>query len=256
VAFVALFGTAAARTGDPQELYVAGNYQEAIDAGIAQGTASGFAVAAHAALANATIRAPCLDCIARAEGLARHAIALDAKLPEGHLYFAVALGYEARIRGPVVARAKGLVEEAKTNLDAALAADPNNARVLAALGGWNIAIVSKGGATLGRWLYGASLDEGMKDFARAFRAAPEDVALPYQYALSLASYDAVEHRREIEMSLSRVIGGKPATAYDSLTQARARALLRLLKTNNSDSFQHLVRQYQGYASGDATGSPR
>jgi tetratricopeptide (TPR) repeat protein len=237
-------------------LYVAGNYQAAIEAGVAQGTASGFAVAAHAALATATIRAPCLDCIARAEGLARRAIALDSRLAEGHLYFAVALGYEARIRGSVVARMKGLVEEAKKNLDAALAADPNNARVLAALGGWNIAIVSKGGATLAGWLYGASLDDGMKDFARAFRIAPQDVALPYQYALSLSGLDAVGHREEIERSLSRVISGTPATAYDSLTQGRARELLHLLKTNDSEAFQRLVRQYQGYASGDVTGSPR
>jgi len=126
--------------------------------------------------------------------------------------------------------------------------------VLAALGGWNIAIVSKGGATLGHWLYGASFGEGMKDFARAFRAAPQDVALPYQYALALAGYDAVGYRSEIEVSLSRVIGGKPMTAYDSLTQARARALLRLLNANDSEAFQRLVRQYQGYA--DVTGSPR
>jgi tetratricopeptide (TPR) repeat protein len=256
IAFFASIAGAFAAPPTPQALYTAGKYQAAIDAGVAQGTAPGFAVAAHAAVADATIRAACLDCIERAEGFARRAIALDPKLPEGHLYLAIALGYEARIRGPVRARIRGLVEQAKANLDEALAADPNNARVLAALGGWNIAVVSKGGATLARWLYGASLGEGMKDFTRAFRAAPQDVALPYQYALSLASYDAVGYRSEIEMSLSRVIGGNPMTAYDSLTQARARELLRVLKADDSEAFQRLVRRYQGYAMADATGSPR
>ena len=256
IALLVFAGSAsAAASADPQDLYAAGKYQMAIEAGGSQGTASSLAVAAHATLAETTLRGlPCLECIGRAEAFARRAIALDPKLPEGHLYLAVALGYEARIRGAVAARLRGLVEEAKTHLDAALAADPDNARVLAALGGWNIAVAGKAGDTLAHWLYGASFNEGMKDFARAFRLAPQDIALRYQYALSLSGYDAATYRKEIETSLSRVIAGKPATAYDSESQKRARELLRILKTNDMDAFQQTVRRYQGYP--DATDSPR
>ena len=94
----------------------------------------------------------------------------------------------------------------------------------------------------------------MKDFARAFHLAPQDIALRYQYALSLSAYDAAGYRREIETSLSRVFEGKPATAYDFDSQKRARELLRLLKANDMDGFQQTVRRYQGYP--NATDSPR
>jgi tetratricopeptide (TPR) repeat protein len=246
IAFFAFTSTAvSAAADDPQQLYAAGKYQAAIDAGVAQGNASGLAIAAHASLADSTLRSgPCLECIERAETYALRAVALEPKLPEGHLYLAVALGYEARMRGAVVARLRGLVEEAKANLDAALAADPNNARVLAALGGWNIAVVSKAGDSLAHWLYGASFSEGMKNFARAFRLAPQDIALRYQYALSLSGYDAVTFHKEIDASLSRVVEGKSATAYDAETQKRAHELLRLLKANGTDAFQQAVRRYQ------------
>jgi tetratricopeptide (TPR) repeat protein len=248
IALLAFAGaTSAAASVNPQELYAAGKYQAAIDAGASQGSASSLAIAAHATLAETTLRGvSCLECIGRAEAYARRAIALDPKRPEGHLYLAVALGYEARIRGAVAARLRGLVEEAKANLDAALAADPDNARVLAALGGWNIAVAGKAGATLAHWLYGASFSEGMKDFTRAFRLAPQDIALRYQYALSLSGYDAGTYHKEIETSLSRVIDGKPATAYDMESQKRARELLRLLKANDLDGLQQAVRRYQGY----------
>lgn len=253
---LAVAGTASAAPLTPQQLYVAGKYEPAIHAGVAENNSAGFAVAAHAALAEATMRAPCLECLARAEGLARRAVALNPRLPEGHLYLAVALGYEARIRGAVAARLHGLVEEAKSHLDAALAADPQNARVLAAIGGWNIAIAAKAGGTLARWLYGASLEQGLKAYARAFKAGPQDIALDYQYALSLAAYDAVGYRREIETALSRTVRGNPLTAYDSITQARAGTLLRLLKSNDDKGFRQAVRRYQGYPEGASTDSPK
>jgi hypothetical protein len=257
IAFALPILTAAARAATPLELYAAGKYQSAIAAGIGQNDGAGFAVAARATLAEALMRdAPCLECLRRAEGYARRAVALNSPLPEGHIYLAAILGYEARIVGVLTAKMNGLAEQAKAQIDAALAADPHNARALAALGGWNIAIVSNGGPTLARLLYGASVREGEKDFADAFRAAPGDVALRYQYALSLSGYDADGYRAAIADSLSRAIGGKPATAYDSFMQARATDLLRLLKAGDLEKYLRLVRRYQGYPATDAAASAR
>jgi hypothetical protein len=247
IAVVLPFLTAAAQAATPLELYAAGKYPSAIAAGVAQNNGAGFAVAARATLADAMVRdAPCLECLKRAEGYARRAVALDPNLPEGHIYLAASLGYEARIVGVLTAKMHGFAEEAKAQIDAALTADPHNARALAALGGWNIAIVSNGGPTLARLLYGASIREGEKDFAEAFRAAPGDVALRYQYALSLSGYDADGYRATITDSLLRAIGGKPATAYDSVMQTRAADLLRLLKAGDLEKYMRLVRRYQGY----------
>jgi hypothetical protein len=251
IAFALSLSAAAAQAATPLELYVAGKYESAIAAGVAQNSGAGFAVAARATLADAMMRdAPCLECLKRAEGYARRAVALDSTLPEGHIYLAASLGYEARIVGLLAARMSGFAEQAKAQIDSALAADPHNARALAALGGWHIAIVSNGGPTLARLLYGASVREGEKDFADAFRAAPGDVALRYQYALALSGYDADAYRAAIADSLSRAVGGKPATAYDSVMQARAADLLRLLKTGDLDKYRRLVRRYQGYPAAD------
>ena len=79
--FAFLISPAIAAT--PLDLYVAGKYQAAIDAGVAQNSAAGLAMASRAALADAMMHeTPCLECLQRAEGFARKAVALDPKLPE------------------------------------------------------------------------------------------------------------------------------------------------------------------------------
>lgn len=246
--FVAFYCSPALAAGDSAlSLYIAGKYPDAEAAGIAQNDAAGFALAARAELAAEMTRdAPCLECLKRAEDNARRAIALDPKMPDGHVYLAVSLGYEARIVGLIRARLNAYPEQAKSNLDAAFAADPSNYWALAALGGWNIEIVRGGGATLARWFYGASLAQGLDDFARAFDAAPDNLVLRYQFALSLGGFDPQAYRAQVEASLVRAVAAKPQTAYESFAQARARALLDALKANDPKTFARLVRRDQGY----------
>jgi len=231
----------------PYEIYASGHYEDAIKAGVAAGTAAGYATAARAALADATTRpTPCLDCLRRAEALARQAIATDPHAGEGHIYLAVAMGYEARIVGPVWARAHNYPGHAKDELDAALAIDPKSPWALGALGGWNVEIVRTGGETLADWLYGASVDKGLAAFAAAFKAAPDNLSVRYQYALSLCGYDADRFRHEIDDAFARVAKAKPATVYESLSRTRAAELAALLRNGNRGAFDAKVRKYQGY----------
>src|SRR5262245_49979560 len=59
-------------------LFDKGEYIAAADAAVAEGSSAGFALAARATLADATLRdMPCFDCLQRAEALARKAIATD-----------------------------------------------------------------------------------------------------------------------------------------------------------------------------------
>jgi len=214
---------------------------------VAARNAAGYATAARAALADATTRPePCPDCLRRVEILARQAILADPRVAEGHIYLAVAMGYEARIVGPVWARAHNYPGHAKEELDAALAIDPKSPWALGALGGWNVEIVRTGGATLADWLYGASVDKGLAAFAAAFRAAPDNLSVRYQYALSLSGYDADRFRRDIDDSFARIAREKPATAYEALSRARAAELAMLLRSGNRDAFDARVRRYQGY----------
>ncbi len=156
------------------------------------------------------------------------------------------MGYEARVVGPVWARAHNYPGRAKDELDAALAIDPKSPWALGALGGWNIEIVRTGGDTLANWLYGATVDNGLAAFAAAFKAAPDNLSVRYQYALSLCGYDADRFGREIRDAFARIAKEKPATAYESLARARATELAGLLNKGDRDAFNARVRLYQGY----------
>jgi hypothetical protein len=231
----------------PWDLYAAGRYADAIKAGTAAATAQSYLVAARAALADATTRpAPCLECLRRAEDLARKSTAADPHLSEAHVYLAVAMGYEARVVGPVWARAHNYPGQAKDELDKALSLDPHSPWALGALGGWNVEIVRTGGDTLANWLYGATVDKGLAAFAAAFKSAPDNLSVRYQYALSLSGYDADRFSREIKDAFARVAKEKPATAYEALAKTRAAELDALLTKGARDVFNAKVRRYQGY----------
>lgn len=231
----------------PYDLYAAGRYNDAIRAGVAEQDASGFAIAARAVLADATTRdRPCGACLERAEGFARHAVQADPNYPDGQTYLAVSLGLEARLAGPIFARMHNYPGQAKRALDAALKADPKNFWALAALGGWNVEIVRTGGPVLADFFYAASVDKGLEAFAQAFSIAPHNVAIRYQYALSLAGYDLPRFRRAVDEALSRAQHDAPLTAYERLAQSRATELAGLLRRGDTVAFALRVRKYQGY----------
>ena len=238
--------TASASADDALSLYQAGKYEPAIAAAVAQNNATGFALAARAALGEALTQKPCLSCLQRAEGFARKAIAADAHLPDGHTYLAVCLGYQARIIGTVRARLAGYAEDSKTNLDVALASDPHNVLALMALGGWNIEIVHSGGAMMANMLYGATVEKGTKLFEAAFKAAPGNIVARYQYALGLGGLDPKTYRSEVSDALSRASSGTPTTAYETFIQGRARELLAAYTKGDMTEFYRLVRRDQGY----------
>jgi len=245
--FVAVALPASAAVPTPWDLYVAGHYAEAMKAGAASASAQGYLVAARAALADATTRpAPCLDCLRHAEALARQATAADPRLADAHVYLAVAMGYEARVVGPVWARAHNYPGHAKDELDAALALDPKSPWALGALGGWNVEIVRTGGDYLASWLYGATVDKGLDAFAAAFRVAPDNLSVRYQYALSLSGYDADRFSHEIRDAFGHIAKLKPTTAYETVARARAAELSNLLNRGDRDAFNAKVRLYQGY----------
>jgi len=229
------------------DLYVAGKFDAAMKTGEAANNALGYVTAARAAMADAQLRSdPCLDCLHRAEEYARKAITLDNSVADAHVYLAVAMGLEARIVGPVWARARNYPGKAKDELDMALKLNAKDAWALGALGGWNIEIVRTGGADMASLFYGASTEAGLAAFAAAFKQAPDNLSLRYQYALSLSGYDPVRFRKQIDDAFARVAKLNPATAYETAAQRRAAELAVLLKKDDREPFDAKVRKYQGY----------
>jgi hypothetical protein len=244
LAFALIVSSAQAAT--PFDLYEQGKYDAAIAAGAAQNTASGFAIAARSELAAETMRATrCIECVQRAQEYARKAIAADPKNADGHVFLAVALGREGRLLSTFTVLRRAYPSKAKAELDAAVAADPKSYFAWSALGGWNIEIVNKGGARAAHLIYGASLEDGLVAFDKAFALAPDNVGLRYQYALTLSAYDVKAYRAKIEDALARAASDKPHGAYEAFVQARAKELREALKKGDMDAYGALVARDQG-----------
>jgi len=244
---IGLVAPGAAAADTPLALYTSGQYSQAEAVGLAENNAEGFEIAARAVLAEEQMRdAPCLECIKHAEELSRKAIAADPTRPEGHIYLAVALGYETRVIGNVAAQTRNYANVAKQELDAAIAADPKNPWTLAALGSWHIEIVRNAGSALGRWLFGARLQTGLDYYTKAFAIAPSNLVLRYQYALSLAAFDLSAYRKDIEEQLDRAVACTPRSKYETFARTRAQQLLEVVKRGDADEVQRLVHRDQGY----------
>lgn len=244
---VAMFSTGAWAGDSPATLYADGRFADAEAVGVAQNDADGYSIAARAALTDEMIRdEPCLECLKHAEELARRAIAADPKRVEGHIYLAIALGYEARIVGDLAAQSKGYADEAKKHLDVALSCDPNDPWTLAALGSWHIEIARGAGSALARWLFDASFASGRDYYAKAFALAPDNPVLRYQYALAVAAYDLGAYRKEAEDALLRAVAEQPSSAYERFVHDRARELLDTLSRGDTADVERLLRRDRGY----------
>jgi hypothetical protein len=229
-----------------QNEYVHGNYGQAERDGTLVSSSASLAVAARAALAEAALSdTPCMDCLKRAKKYASQAISIDPKNSDAQTWLAVTLGYQGRIIGKLRARWQGLPGRARHALDAAIAADPDNAFAVAGLGGWNIEIVHSGGALLAQILYGATEAQGLALFEAAEKKAPYNPAIHYQIALTLAGFDAQRYRARISSELGQTRTAHAKTAYEEEVQRRATTLLDLLASNQSAAFARRVRLYQG-----------
>jgi len=243
---LAPIGAAAADNG-LYAIYASGDYAGAEQAGVAAHSAEGYAIAARAAMADAILRpSPCLDCLKKAESFARQAVAADPRYPDGQIWLAVSLGYQARIIGIVKARLADAPEQSKAALDAALQSDPKNPFAVSSMGGWHIEIVKGGGSLMARLLYGASESKALQFFDDAARLAPGNVAVRYQIGLSLAGFDADKYRVRIQSEWTAAIHDMPETAYEKAMQERASRMLALLEKGEQAGLVAMVRQYQGY----------
>ena len=230
----------------PRDLYVRGDYAAAIQAGEAAGTGEALAFAARAAIADAVLRdSPCLSCLKRGEDLAQRATEVEPGRAEAYVLLAVAMGLEARIVGVLRAQGARYPERAKQALEKAMTLDPGGGSTLAAMAAWHIEVVRNGGA-LGTMLYGAKAETGLSLYRRGIAAEPDNLVLPYQFALSLSGYATDRYREEIEKSLAAAAAGTPRTAYETGLKMRASRLLETLRTGNANAYRALVKKYQGY----------
>jgi len=232
---------------EPMALYTAGDYEGAIALGEMYSDGVGLATAARAALAIANLRdAPCLECLRRAERLARAAISADIQQQDAYVFLAAALGYEARILGIVRAYWGNHAERARAAIDTALNLSPRDPWALAASGAWHIEVVRSGGRVLGHALYGGDFDAGVAQFEDALAAGPGNPVIRFQFALALSGFNLETHRERVRALLEESVAMPPRTAYEREVRQRAQLLLRLLGAGNDGEYLEQVGRYQGY----------
>jgi len=165
---------------------------------------------------------------ADAVGHARAAIKAAPDSAAGHVWLAVALGRQALSEGPKAKLA--LSREIKSEVDRAIAIDPNVGRAWHVAGMWNVKLASlnafermAANAVLGGVPKGASFENAEKAFQRAIQLEPEYVNHRLEYGRLLhAMHRDADARRELEKAASL-----PPTsdALDARYQAEARELL-------------------------------
>lgn len=246
ICFAMAFAAPALASSPAYDLWAQGKYEEAIKAGLAANDAEGLSVAARAAASDMTLRpTPCMECVKRTEEIARKALASNPKGALPTIYLAAALGYKGRIIGLMASQREKLGEQSKQALEEALAAHPNDPQLIATLGGWHFEVVRVGGSMLARWTYGATMDKGLALYDKAFKLAPNDILINYQYGLGLAAYDADEYRDKIEAAWKRTLAATPRDAYEEASQKRAGELLALLRGSDRKIFEAKLKTYMG-----------
>jgi hypothetical protein len=242
-----LFLVAASTDLPPEELYARGGYLAAAEAGARIGDGAYYALAARATLADATLREdPCLECLRRAQELARLGISQDPNIVESYVELAAAMGYEARLIGPIRARLASLPGESETAIRKALKLAPDDPWALAAAGGWNIEVARTAGSILANLVYGASFAKGVAYYRQAMAADPGNLVIQLNYALAAGSYDFERRRLEIMAVLETAARGVPADAYSQAMRERAAILHDLLLRDRREEYQALALRYLGF----------
>jgi hypothetical protein len=243
---VAVSLSTVARADGALDLWAQGKYEEAIAAGLADKSADGLSAAARAAVSKMTLQtALCLPCIERAEDLSRQALAAEPKAAVSSFCLAGALAYHGRMIGTINVQSAAIGNQARKTLEEAIAAHPDDARLIAGMAIWNFEVVRAGGSMLARLVYGATMDRGLALYDEAFKLSPNDMLINYQYGLSLSAYDPDEYKSKIEAAWMRVATAHPQNAYDEEMKSRVAKLLALRKSGDRKIFDGTVKDYLG-----------
>jgi tetratricopeptide (TPR) repeat protein len=231
-----------------QAAFDGGPFVEAADLARSLHSAAGLALAARAALAQGDFiaRSPPVRraLFEQAEKDARAAIALDPDHAESHLYLALALGFLGRMDGTLTAHFAGYAEEARANIDRALALAPDSPWAHALMGGWHLEIAHDGGV-LGESIYGASVEKGIAAYRRALALDPGNAAIAYQYALQQIALDGAARRQEAQHVLAAALVHEPGDKFAALAHRRALSLELALGERNEAALRSILNDQLG-----------
>lgn len=233
---------------ETQALYAEGQYDAAADMGEALGTAQGLTLATKALLGKTNLlprKKRSLDDIGRAIDMAERAFTLEPDNLDAHLQYAVSLGIKGRLISKIRAQMTGLPGRAEEHLLIALEIEPNHAWANAFYAAWHIEVTRKGGATLAKTMYGATLDEGLEIYDRALTLEPMNGVLPYEYAQVLLASDYYRFKAKASELLA-LSGSLPAKNHqERAIQERVTALQAGIDADDPRAVLKLIATHQG-----------
>lgn len=247
-ALAPLSGAAAASLEEARALYDKGEYDAAADMGEALGTPDGLTLATKALIGKTSLllrKERSLDEIGQAIDMARRAFEIDPENLDAHLQYATALGIRGRLISKLRAQMESLPERAEEHLSIGLKLAPDHAWANAFYAAWHIEIVRNGGATLGRTMYGASFETGVRIYDRALTLEPMSPVLPYEYAQFLLATNYYTWRDK-SVGLLEMSKGLPAKNHqERAIHERVTALMAGLEADDPKRVLGLIAKHLG-----------
>jgi Tfp pilus assembly protein PilF len=209
------------------DAFAAGRFADAVAAGRRENSVAGLVAAGRAGSTIATFqtsdRKRARELLLAAERDFDAALALKPGDPDAQLQKAIAIGYRAKLENNI-----GLAKQARRNFEALLAKRPNDALVLAALGGWHGEAI----ATLGKFIAGTALgakaSEGQRYYEKAVASPGADPVVPVFYAITLLNLSA-DNAPRARALLQRAMKAQPKDGFERLMLQNGRAILAPLE---------------------------
>ena len=208
--------------------YHAGEFQEAVERGIAAGGSGvNAAVKAQAIYANyleKTARTK-LELFEEAAAWAAERRASAPKDPNAYYLYAYALGRYSQGISVAKALAQGFGGKVKDALTTALKLAPSHADAHTAYGAYQAEVINKVGGLVGGMTYGAKKESALEHYQRALKLNPESAIARIEYANGLILLFGKEKLDEATELYEQAAKCKPMDAMERLDVELARSEL-------------------------------
>ena len=208
--------------------YHAGEFQQAVEAGIAAGGAGiNAAIKAQAIYANYLEKAgkAKLALFEEAAGWAAERRASAPKDANAHYLYAYALGRYSQGISVAKALAQGFGGKIKDALSAALKLAPAHAEAHTAYGAYQAEVVNKVGGLIAGMTYGAKKESALEHYQKAVKLNPESAIARIEYANGLILLFGKDRLDEATKLYEQAAKCKPMDAMERLDVELARSEL-------------------------------
>src|SRR5512138_936434 len=208
--------------------YHAGDFREAVDAGLSAGGAGvNAAVKAQAIYANYLERTEKtkLALLEEASGWSEDRRSSAPKDANAHYLYAYALGRYGQGISVAKALAQGFGGKIKNALTTVLKLEPKHAEAATAYGAYQAEVIDKVGGIVAGMTYGAKKDSALEHFEKALKLFPESPIAHIEYANGLLLLFGKEKIGEATKLYENAAKAKPADAMERLDVELAKSEL-------------------------------